>query len=161
MLKTKESEQEKAKIDLFNILYGTSFKSMRDIEYPNDLPIEEIFAWNGITLAEHLDGTDLSKLIEDKPEIYCNVRRISPNGMNRDISFYVIVDNRLRDITYFMSWIIEGREPKQNKYMDYIIRVSGAGMDMCFHTVYTLSNILFRGLNDSKENGYNLDYKTI
>lgn len=154
-MKTKEKLQEQAKIELFNHLYNTNLNC-----YNFD------GSYNGITLQQHFNNDELNllPLLDTKPTIYTIVRRVSPNGMNRDMSFFCIdkVRNQLINITYLVSLIIDEREPKQNKYHEHIIRVNGAGMDMVFHMVYTLGNILFRDIEqDIDQSGYLLKYKSI
>ena len=137
---TKEQEKELSKVNLFNLLYGTKFETLEGMN------------WNGITLAEHIKQSNWTPP-EEKPEIYGNVTRVSPNGMNRDIKFYIVSNGRIANITWLMSWILDEREPKQNKYNEHVIRVSGAGMDMVFHCIYTLACIMFRDL-DMDRAGY-------
>ena len=123
---TKEQEKELSKVNLFNLLYGTDFETYEGLN------------WNGITLAEHIKQNNWTPP-EQKPEIYGNVTRVSPNGMNRDIKFHIVSNGRIANITWLMSWILDEREPKQNKYNEHVIRVSGAGMDMVFHCIYRFS----------------------
>ena len=141
---TKEQQHELSKVQLFNVIYNTNFKVYTD-DYKD---------WNGITLAEHVKQSNW-EAPENKPVIHGNVRRVSPNGMNRQISFHMASGSEILDITYLMSWVIDEREPKQDKYGRNILRVHGTGMDMVFHMVYTLGIILFRGLeSDIDRAGY-------
>lgn len=152
-MKTKERLQEKSKVELFNKLYNTNLDC-----YNFD------GSYNGITLQQHFNNDELNllPLLDDKPTIYTIVRRVSPNGMSRDMSFFCINNGQLINITYLVSLIVDEREPKQNKYHEHIIRVNGAGMDMVFHMVYTLGNILFRDIEQDIDNsGYLLNYKSI
>lgn len=144
---TKEQEKELSKVNLFNLLYGTKFETYEGMN------------WNGITLAEHIKQSNWTPP-EQKPEIYGNVTRVSPNGMNRDIKFHIVSNGRIANITWLMSWVLDEREPKQNKYNEHIIRVSGAGMDMVFHCVYTLGCIMFSDL-DMDRAGYMFNHNSI
>ena len=144
---TKEQEKELSKVNLFNLLYGTKFETYEGMN------------WNGITLAEHIKQSNWTPP-EEKPEIYGNVTRVSPNGMNRDIKFHIVSNGRIANITWLMSWILDEREPKQNKYNEHVIRVSGAGMDMVFHCIYTLGCIMFQDM-DMDRAGYMFNHNSI
>lgn len=150
---------EKSKVKLFNLLY---------LDYKNYLNVyNDDGSFNGITLKEHFtNNTKLIELLDNKPTIYANIRRVSPNGLVRDISFYSIDIykklNKLNNITWLISYILDEREPKQDKYGRDILRVNGTGMDMVFHTVYSLGNVLFRDIEqDIDKSGYLLKYYTI
>lgn len=160
-MKTKNINEttEKSKVQLFNLLY---------LDYKNYLNVyNDDGSYNGITLKEHFkNNPKLIELLENKPTIYANIRRVSPNGLVRDISFYSISNdnawNKLNNITYLMSYILDEREPKQDKFGRNILRVNGTGMDMVFHTVYSLGNVLFRDIEqDIDKSGYLLRYYTI
>ena len=145
----KEQEKELSKVNLFNLLYGTNFKIYN----------EDYTDWNGITLDEHIKQSNWTPP-EQKPEIYGNVTRVSPNGMNRDIKFHIVSNGRIANITWLMSWILDEREPKQNKYNEHVIRVNGTGMDMVFHCIYQLGCIMFSNL-DMDRAGYMFNYNSI
>jgi len=145
----KEQEKELSKVNLFNLLYSTNFKVYN----------EDYTDWNGITLAEHIKQSNWTPP-EQKPEIYGNVTRVSPNGMNRDIKFNIVSNGRIANITWLMSWILDEREPKQNKYNEHVIRVNGAGMDMIFHCIYQLGCIMFSDL-DMDRAGYMFNHNSI
>ena len=84
---------------------------------------------------------NLIKLLENNNQVYCIIRHVSESGMSREISLHVIDDEkRLCDISYSASQIIGWNQGKSGG-----IKVSGCGMDMAFHTVYTLSSILYDG----------------
>ena len=150
---TKKEQVEISKVDLFNLLYGTDFETYEENNYSE---------WNKISLAEHIKNSNWLPP-KEKPEIIGNVRRINNSGTIRDISFHFVSGNkRLLNITYLMSWVIDEKNPTEDKYSRSVLRVGGTGMDMIFHTVYTLGNILFRGLEeDIDRTGYMLDYTSI
>lgn len=81
------------------------------------------------------------------------------------MSFFCVNSlNRLRDITYNFSLVLDEKEPFINSDYYNVIKVSGAGMDMVFHCVYTLSSILFRGVDglaDIDRRGYLLEHQAI
>lgn len=74
--------------------------------------------------------------------IYGIVRSVAPSGMSRTMSF-VVADTHegkpyVRNITHLVSKAL-GRDYKViDVHGHNAIRVSGAGMDMIFHTVYNL-----------------------
>jgi len=159
-LTKKQIEIEIAKVNLFNTIYGTNLET----EVYNDKQKEWIY--NGVTLAEHIGKENLYEKIETtKPTIYAVIRRVSPNGINRQMSFFCINSlNSLRDITHNFSLVLDEKEPFINSNYYPVIKVSGAGMDMVFHCVYTLSSILFRGvdgLEDIDRRGYLLKHQAI
>lgn len=71
--------------------------------------------------------------------VYTKLNKVSSSGMMRHIETFVIVDNKPVNITWAVA-----------KYQDYKraedggLRISGAGMDMGFSVVYSLSEHLFR-----------------
>jgi hypothetical protein len=175
-LTKKQIEIEIAKVNLFNSIYGEKLETKIFDNKKND------WVFNGVTLAEHIEKENLYEHIEtNKPTIYAIIRRVSPNGMNRQISFFAIStksywkqlggtvreyikDTRLVDITYNFSLVLDEKEPFTNSNYYHVIKVSGAGMDMVFHSVYTLSSILFRGvdgLEDIDRRGYLLQHQAI
>lgn len=100
-----------------------------------------------------MDTEATNRLTELAPvgtTVYTVLRTVSPSGMSRRISAYVIIDNEPR----FLDGLIERagyfkrRGDKEGLYL------SGAGMDMGFHLVYSLSKRLH---ND----GYALNQKWI
>ena len=172
-LTKKQIEIEIAKVNLFNTIYSTNLET----EIYDDKQKEWIF--NGVTLAEHIKKENLYEMIQEtKPTIYAVIRRVSPSGMNRQMSFFAInsltklggfvvgslVGTRLINITYNVSLVLDEKEPFTNSNYYDVIKVSGAGMDMVFHCVYSLSSILFRGvdgLEDLDRRGYLLQHQAI
>ena len=75
--------------------------------------------------------------------VYTLNRHTSASGMSRDISLFVAQGGEIIDITYYAAHAIGWRLVERNGRR--AIRVSGAGMDMGFHTVYTLSSVLYSG----------------
>lgn len=81
---------------------------------------------------------DLRKQLKPGDKVYSVVRSVSGSGMSRALDLYYIRDNQLRRITHAVA-VVTGWP--QNDHGE--LKVSGCGMDMCFHTVYTLSHYLF------------------
>ena len=91
---------------------------------------------------------------QDRPTVYTVLRHVSQSGMSRDISLFIVEDNRLRNITYKVA-IALGEKPK-DKNGRRVIRVNGCGMDMGFHLVYSLSSVLYT--NEDRA-GYKLSHE--
>jgi hypothetical protein len=117
--------------------------------------------------ALYREQTRASMLESIKPgdTICCIIRSVSSSGMSRRISLFHTADGKLRDITHNAA-VIMG-----DSCTDGAIRVQGCGMDMCFHTVYTLGRYLWpngtpephgrrNGVPDS-DGGYALRHSTI
>lgn len=82
---------------------------------------------------------ELLKLLQPGDKVYCLVRSVSSSGMSRKMSLYIVRDNDIRSITSYVADILQwGIDDKG------YLKVSGCGMDMGFHTVYTLGRYLFR-----------------
>jgi len=79
---------------------------------------------------------------DDKPVIHTITRHVSASGMSRDISLIYVKGGSLHNITYSAALALEW--PLSEKSGNRAVRVSGCGMDMGFHLVYTLSRVLYR-----------------
>jgi hypothetical protein len=79
---------------------------------------------------------------DKKPNVLTLIRHVSSSGISRDISVYYVKDNRLHNITYYVGKAIGWQLVERNG--SRAIKVGGAGMDMGFHLVYTLSSVLYR-----------------
>ena len=90
--------------------------------------------------------------------VYTVLRSVSASGMSRTISLKVAKGGQILDLTYYASVVLEW--PLVEKNGSRAIRVGGCGMDMGFHTVYTLARVLFRdkyeGQPDAVDAGYSL-----
>jgi hypothetical protein len=77
------------------------------------------------------------KVLEESPkntEIYSIVRTVSASGLSRTIDFYVIANNKPIWITPAIRDILDYKQDSKTN----ALRVSGGGMDMCFHVVNSL-----------------------
>lgn len=81
---------------------------------------------------------------DDAPVIHTITRHVSASGLTRDISLIYIKGSTIHNITYSAALALEW--PLSEKSGNRAVRVSGAGMDMGFHTVYTLSRVLYRDI---------------
>jgi hypothetical protein len=73
--------------------------------------------------------------------------------MTRDISLIYVKGSSIHNITYTAALALEWQLSEQSG--NRAIRVKGTGMDMGFHTVYTLSRILY-GQTVGDDAGYKL-----
>ena len=69
---------------------------------------------------------------------YTDVKSVAKSGMRRKMKFFVVENGSTIDITWPVATVLG--DPVQS---DGTIRVSGCGMDMGFHMVYSLSRRLF------------------
>lgn len=84
-------------------------------------------------------------------KVYCIVRHVSRSGMQRRIDLYKSTDEGMMFLTGYaakaLGWRWDNRKGG--------IVVDGCGMDMCFHTVYNLSAILFPRIPGVQESAHN------
>lgn len=89
----------------------------------------------------------LTHYVDQDSTIYTIVRSVSASGMSRTMSFKVVKDGELCDITYYVAGLLNY---SLNDYHGHnTIRVNGCGMDMAFHVVSSVATVLFN------------DYKTL
>jgi len=94
----------------------------------------------------------LTKLFDgvENPRLYTILRDSSRNGMVRYISVKFIKGGEVYDLSYSiakaMGWKLQEGWTRS-------IKVHGAGMDMGFHLVYTLSSLLY---GTSERGGYRI-----
>jgi len=92
-------------------------------------------------MSEVKEKTYIQTVLENLPQntrIYSIVRHVSKSGMSRLIDFYVMVDNRPMWVTPAIRDLLGYNQDKQTS----ALKVSGTGMDMCFHVVYSLGSKL-------------------
>jgi hypothetical protein len=85
---------------------------------------------------EYFNGTD-------RATVYTILRRASSSGMTRHISLKIAQGGEIYDITYNTALALGEKLHDVNGFNT--IKVNGAGMDMGFHLVYSLSSVLFHG----------------
>jgi hypothetical protein len=84
----------------------------------------------------------LTHYLSEGDTVYTVLRSVSSSGMSRKISLKVAKDGKILDLTYYASILLDWPLVEVNG--SRALRVGGCGMDMGFHTVYTLSRVLFR-----------------
>lgn len=83
----------------------------------------------------------LTHYLTEGDTVYTILRSVSANYMSRTISLKVTKGSKILDLTYYASVLLGWKLVEVNG--SRALRVGGAGMDMGFHTVYTLSRVLF------------------
>lgn len=82
--------------------------------------------------------------------VYTVLRHVSASGMSRSIQLLTVVDGTIVDISYMAARALDRKQDTSNGG----IKCHGAGMDMGFELVYSLSRKLFAGTLDSADAGY-------
>jgi len=98
----------------------------------------------------------LTHYVSEGDTIYTVLRSVSSSGISRTISLKVAKDGKILDLTYYASILLDWPLVEVNG--SRAVRVGGCGMDMGFHTVYTLSRVLFREEGNTKDAGYSLNH---
>lgn len=119
---------------------------------------------------EQIEAVDTLKQwgLVDGQTVYAKVNSVSQSGMSRRISLYIVAeDGRILDISYHSARALEwGYKDGYNGG----IKVGGCGMDMLFHTVYSLSYAMGYGeldqsysqdRNINKQGHYGLRYRQL
>jgi hypothetical protein len=94
----------------------------------------------------------LTHYINEGDTVYTVLRSVSSSGMSRTMSLKVAKDGKILDLTYYASVVLD--YPLVEVNGSRAIRVGGAGMDMGFHVVYSLSSVLFRDESPIGDAGY-------
>ena len=104
----------------------------------------------------------------DGSTVYAKVNKVSASGMSRNIGLYLVrKDGTITDISYHASKALEW---SYKEGYNGGVRVGGCGMDMLFHTVYSLSYAMGYGALDqsgsedrniNKEGFYGLKYRQL
>lgn len=81
----------------------------------------------------------LLEWIKPGDTVYCVLRHVSQSGMSRVIAPIVFRDNEPLFIGWNVARLLDFRFDSKKEG----VKVGGAGMDMGFHLVYSLSSSLF------------------
>jgi hypothetical protein len=98
----------------------------------------------------------LEHYLNEGDTIYTIIRSVSSSGMSRTISLKVARGGQILDLTYFASIVLGWSLVEKNG--SRALRVGGCGMDMGFHTVYTLARVLFRDKYEGQANAVDAGY---
>lgn len=71
--------------------------------------------------------------------LFTTCKHVSRSGMYRRISVFAMVNGEPRNISWHVAQVLGDRYRQD----DQTVGVSGCGMDMGFHLVYSLSRVLF------------------
>ena len=98
----------------------------------------------------------LTHYVKEGDTVYTVLRSVSSSGMSRTISLKVANDGKILDLTYYAGIVLDW--PIVEVHGSRALRVGGCGMDMGFHTVYSLSRSLFRDEEHTGDVGYLLNH---
>ena len=98
----------------------------------------------------------LAHYVSEGSTVYTVLRSVSSSGMSRTLSLKVAKDGKILDLTYYAGTVLDWPIVEVNG--SRALRVGGCGMDMGFHTVYSLSRALFREEGNTKDAGYALNH---
>ena len=99
----------------------------------------------------------LAHYVSEGSTVYTVLRSVSSSGMSRTLSLKVAKDGKILDLTYYAGIVLDWPIVEVNG--SRALRVGGCGMDMGFHTVYSLSRVLFRVEGQtSPDAGYTLNH---
>lgn len=90
------------------------------------------------TLKEQAQS-NLKKWLRPGSTIYHTVKSVSKSGMSRKISFYIVVDGKIKDINWYLSNLLDYKRDPSNG----ALKIGGCGMDMGFHIVYSAGRALY------------------
>ena len=81
--------------------------------------------------------SELLTMLKPGQIVYTCVRSVSRSGMSRVIRLYIVQGETLRNISGYVAHALDWSGDADG------VKVGGCGMDMGFHTVYTLGGILW------------------
>lgn len=76
-----------------------------------------------------------------RPTLYTSLKYVSSSGMSRDMKVLLADGGEIIDVTWYAGKLGIGTLKERNGQR--VIRVSGCGMDMGFHVVYSISAMLY------------------
>jgi len=88
--------------------------------------------------AEPVETGTLRRILKPGMTVYTSLRHVSKSGMTRHIDVLIVEDGRIRNISHLVS-----KATGIKRAEDGSLKVGGAGMDMGFHVVYSLSRTLY------------------
>jgi hypothetical protein len=88
-------------------------------------------------LKHEQDRAELLKALKPGEVVYTQVTTVSRSGMSRSIEFYILDNNRIRNITGYVANLTG------NKWGKNGVVFGGCGMDMAWHGVYLLGRALW------------------
>jgi hypothetical protein len=117
------------------------------------LGIKAVCLWLKKTGKRKMNKKEIREILKKgKHQIYTLCRHVSQSGMFRLISCFVIIKNK----PVCIDWYIEDLGLFKRHSMKEGLRVSGCGMDMGFHVVYSLSCAVYCNKKYNHESAYKL-----
>lgn len=74
-------------------------------------------------------------------KVYTILRHVSRSGMSRNISTLAILNGEIINLDYYISRVLSGFVVRDKSHDG--LKISGCGMDMGFHLVYSLGGRLY------------------
>lgn len=96
---------------------------------------------------------------QDRPTVFTVLRHVSASGMSRDLSLFTVHDGEILNITWHASKVSSANSSLRERNGFNVVRVSGCGMDMGFHSVYSLSIALFCPNQYDHDSAYKLNQR--
>jgi hypothetical protein len=91
----------------------------------------------------------LAHYVSEGSTVYTVLRSVSSSGMSRTLSLKVAKDGKILDLTYYAGIVLDWPIVEVNG--SRALRVGGCGMDMGFHTVYTLFRPVFYSVKRARK----------
>jgi len=82
----------------------------------------------------------LRSILKPGDVLYTVLKHVSRSGMQREIQVVIVRDGEIVDLTWHVGQALGWSIGKHDG-----VKVGGAGMDMGFHLIYSLSSLLFAG----------------
>lgn len=109
-----------------------------------------------VTKEQKADAREkLQAILKPGMQVNCILRTVARSGMSRKISLVVAVDGELTDISFYAARVLGWGVVDVGGHR--AINVTGCGMDMGFHTVYSLAWAVF-GKIEGADSGYQLKH---
>lgn len=96
----------------------------------------------------------IKKLIKPQDRVYCTVLRVAPSGRSRRMKFFIVKDGEILNITHIICNALSYKYSTDGSMI-----ISGCGMDMGFHVVYSLGSVLWPHGDGKTVTGRNGDTK--
>lgn len=81
----------------------------------------------------------LHEWLQPGDKVYSLVTHVSRSGMSRSIKFFIARANEIISLDWYLVRVLGLPFDRNNGGL----KVSGCGMDMCFHTVYNLGRAMW------------------
>jgi hypothetical protein len=96
----------------------------------------------------------LRELLAPGDTVYTVVTHVARSGMSRHIRCYCVIMQNGKPVVHWISNLVARALGYSQDYRSGALKVSGCGMDMCFHVVHSLSYALHG--HAGERSGYSL-----